>query len=382
MFPDMRGIMMRLIFFLLISSAFACTDFVVSAKDGSLVNGRSLEFAVELQAELRIKPRAQKRVSDAPGQNGQNGQKPGVSWVSKYGYLGVFGSEFNFAFDGMNEAGLSFGYLWLLNVTEYPTLSDQDFGRALDFTDFCDWVLGNFSTVAEVKAALLNVRIWGHPIPQLGLAPVHAAIHDAKGNHLVVEFVGGQMQVYENPMSVLTNSPPFDWQIANLQNYLNLTPYNPNPTNFRGVTLQVPGQGSGLLGLPGDWSPPARFVKMITFLRFVQGAATHEEAINLAEHLLNTVDIPKGTVRDPDKDSGDYTQWIIIKDLTQKGFYFRSYRDLALKKVDLKKLDFTKETKKGLPLDLKRGYFDVTDSFRGKKESMTVMKEELQQPQP
>lgn len=368
--------MMRLLFCLLASAAFACTDFVVSAKDGSLINGRSLEFAVELQAELRAMPRAQKRESHAPGQS------PSVSWVSKYGYLGIFGSEFNFAFDGMNEAGLSFGYLWLPNVTEYPTLSKQDFKKALDFTDFCDWVLGNFSTVSEVKNALLNVRIWGHPIPQLGFAPVHAAIHDAKGGHLVVEFVGGQMQVYENPMSVLTNSPPFDWQIANLQNYLGLTPYNPSPIAFRGVSLQVTGQGSGLLGLPGDLSPPSRFVKMITFLRFIQGAAADEEAVNLAEHLLNTVDIPKGTVRDPDKENGDYTQWVVIKDLSQKALYFRSYRDLALKKVDLKKLDFTKETKKSLPLNLKRGYFDVTDSFRGGNKPMTVMKEELLGPQP
>ena len=345
---------MRIFLFLAISSIYACTDFVVQATDHSVVNGRSLEFALDLQSKIQLFPRNQQMTSHAPG------RKAGMSWVSKYGYLGVTGLGMDFSFDGLNEAGLSFGYLWLPGFTQYPTVPPQELKNALDFTDFGAWMLGNFSTVAEVKASLKTVKIWGHTIPTLGLAPVHAAIHDAQGNSLVVEFVGGEMKVYDNPISVLTNSPPFDWQIANLQNYLNLNAENSNPISFRGVTLTPPGQGSGFLGLPGDWSPPSRFVRIATYLRFATEAANRMEAVNLAEHLLNAVDIPLGAVRDPGKETGDYTQWIVIKDLTQKVFYFRSYKDLVLKSIDLKKLNFDQANKNSLSIDMKKGYFDVT----------------------
>lgn len=356
--------MKRICLFLLISYAYACTDFVVQAMDGSLVNGRSLEFALDLKSKLKLYPRNQHMTTLAPG------QKKGMQWVSKYGYLGVTALGMNFSFDGLNETGLSFGYLWLPGVTQYPTVPAQEMKNALDFIDLGAWILGNFSTIAEVKEALKSVHIWGHPVPGLGIPPVHAAVHDAQGHHLVIEFLNGEMKVYDNPISVLTNSPPFDWQIANLQNYLNLNPQNPNPVTFRGVTLSPPGQGSGFLGLPGDWSPPSRFVKTTTYLRFAKPPTNNQEAVTLTEHLLNAVDIPLGEVRDPGKDTGDYTQWTVIKDLTQKVFYFRSYNDLTLKKVDMKKLNMDKDAKMSLSLEMKKGYFDVTDSF---KDTMTVM---------
>jgi choloylglycine hydrolase len=339
------------------------------ADDGTLVNGRTLEFAQELQSLFKIYPRGQRVSSQSPQ------KKKGLEWVSKYGFLGVTCFGMNLSFDGMNEAGLSFGYLWLPGVTQYPTVQPEDMKKALDFADFGAWLLGNFSSVDEVKEALNGVRIWGHPVPPLpGTPPVHAAIHDAKGNHLVVEFVGGKMQVYDNPISVLTNSPPFDWQIKNLQNFLNLQAENADPVTFRGVTLQPPGQGSGMMGIPGDWTPPSRFVKMVTYLRFAKAAMNAKEAVNLAEHLLNTIDIPAGEILEKGQNSGDYTQWGVIKDLTNKVFYFRSYKDTSLKMVDLKKIDFTLASNKTLSLEVCKGYIDMTNSLRG-KETTTVCNE-------
>jgi choloylglycine hydrolase len=327
---------MRLLFFFLFTSLFACTDFVVIAKDGSLVNGRSLEFAQDLKAALRVFPRNQRLSSGAP----QNGK--GVEWTSKYGYLGVTPLGMDFSFDGMNEKGLSFGHLWLPGVTQYQTVPEDRMNQALDFTDLGAWLLGNFATVAEVKEGLKKIFVWGHVVPQIGMAPIHVALHDATGKHLVIEFIGGEMKVYDNPISVLTNSPPFDWQMMNLQNYLNLNAANAPEITFRGVALAPPGQGSGFLGLPGDFSPPSRFVKIATYLRFAKEAANGKEGVNLAEHLLNSVDIPLGEVREKGKETGDYTQWVVIKDLTQQKFYFRSYSDLSLKMIDMKKINFDK----------------------------------------
>ena len=341
------------------SSIYSCTDFVVQAQDGTLIDGRSLEFAQELQSLFKVYSRGQRMSSQNPQ------KKKGLEWLSKYGYLGVTCFGTNISFDGLNEAGLSFGYLWLPGVTQYPTVAPQEMKMALDFADFGAWVLGNFSSVEEIKEALKEVRIWGHPVPPLpGTPPVHAAIHDAAGNHLVVEFVGGEMKVYDNPISVLTNSPPFDWQMTNLQNYLHLDAENADPINFKGLEIHPPGQGSGMMGIPGDWTPPSRFVKTATYLRFAKAAANAMEGVNLVEHLLNTLDIPQGEIVEKGQDGGDFTQWIVIKDLTHKVFYFRSYKDLCLKKIDLKKLDFNTPSKKTLSLEVSKGYIDVTEALR------------------
>lgn len=354
---------MRFIFCLICCcGVWACTDFVVEAKDRTLVNGRSLEFALDLQSTLKVFPRGQRLASLNPE------RKKGIEWVSKYGFLGVTALGMNITFDGLNEAGLSYGALWLPGFTQYPGVAPEEMGLGLDFIDLGGWVLGNFATVEEVKAALQKVRIWGHAVPPLpGIPPLHLAIHDAKGNHLVVEFVKGAMQIYDNPISVLTNSPPFDWQLINLQNYGGLHAENVEPVTVRGVEISPTGQGSGLIGLPGDWTPPSRFVKTATYLRFAEPVADAQEGVNLAEHLLNTVDIPLGDIREKGQ-AGDYTQWVVIKDMTNKIFYFRSYRELGLKMIDLKRLDFKSGSKRTLPLEVNNKYLDVSRSLIGKKD--------------
>ncbi len=334
---------------------YGCTDFVIQTRERQYVNGRSLEFAIDIQSALKMFSRGQKGVSSNP----QQGQ--GVQWVSKHGFIAVTCFGKNIVLDGMNEKGLGFGYLWLPGCTQYPELKPQEMGMALDFLDMGSWVLGNFSSVAEVKAALAGVRIWGHDLPPLGTTPVHATIHDSEGNHLVVEFVGGAMQVYDNPVAVLTNSPPFNWQLTNLQNYVSLNAENAPPVAFGSLNVSPPGEGSGLMGIPGDWTPPSRFVKIATYLRMVKKPANAEEGVNLAEHLLNTVDIPMGGVRDNGKPS-DYTQWVVIKDLNNKAFYFRSYRGTTIKKIDLKKIDFKKVLTKEMPL-MGAGCVDVTSEW-------------------
>lgn len=347
--------------FLLVQSAFGCTDFVIQSSDGAYVNGRSMEFAMNLGSKIQLYPRKMEHTSKGP----DGGM--GVQWVSQYGYLGVAAFELPFSIDGMNEKGLSFGFLWLPG-TQYQTISQDDEGKALDFVDFGDWILGNFATVAEVKAALKGVRVWGHPVlPLPGIPPLHTAVHDAAGNHLVIEFIAGEMKVYDNPNTVLTNYPPFDWMLINLQNYIHLDAYNAAPVQWKGMTIGGTGQGTGLLGMPGDSTPPSRFVRMTTYLRFVEPAPTAADGINLAEHLLNTVDIPLGTIRKQVKNlvHEDYTQWIVIKDLTSKIFYFRSYKDLCLKSIDMKRLNFSTGAKNAsIAIDMGKGYMDVTQALR------------------
>src|SRR5262249_19804198 len=150
-----------------------------------------------------------------------------------------------------------------------------------------------------IKSALGQVVVWGEPVPQLGaFSPLHFSIHDASGKSIVVEYVGGRMQVYDNVVGVLTNSPVYPWHIENLPNYVNLTAANAAPVKLGTATYAGTGKGSGLHGLPGDPTPPSRFVMAAATSFLADRPKDAAAALILAEHLINRVDIPKGLVRD------------------------------------------------------------------------------------
>jgi choloylglycine hydrolase len=331
----LRHIISRLVLVAMLTMplpALACTDFVLTASDGSVVTGRSMEWGSDLHSRIVTHPRGESLATTAPG-----GKKTGEI-KSRYGYLGVDANGMDVSLDGLNEKGLSYSLLWLPGYTQYQTVGPDQAAQALPITDLGAWVLGNFATVAEVKAAIAQKRIWAPDVPSFGGVPTaHVALHDATGQNLVLEFVGGEQKIYDNPNGVMTNAPTFDWQIINLSNYLNLKADNAPATKIGPLQLKPPGQGSGFLGMPGDWTPPSRFVRTTALVRYADQPTDAAHAINLSEHILNAVDIPLGTIREviDGKVYSDYTQWALIKDLNNKRLYYRSYEDLSLKSVGL-----------------------------------------------
>ena len=318
------------------ASFYACTNFFLKALDGTVVNARTMEFGTNLKSNLLVTMRNTKFQSPNPKNNN------GLSWQNKYGYvfLDALGDN-QIAVDGMNEKGLAIGALWLPQSTQYATLKESEYSQALTITLLGSWVLGNFATVDGVKKALPTVAIWGNRMSALGsVPPLHCAITDAKGNAIVVSFIKGKTVVNDNPNGVLTNEPTFDWQITNLQNYVNLTPYNVKPVIVGGITYNATGQGSGMVGLPGNWTPPSRFVKASLMVASVDKPKNAELAVTVAQHIMNNFDIPLGVIRERKDNQQDYTQWTVFKDLTNKKLYWKSYNDSQLRMIDLKKLQF------------------------------------------
>jgi len=315
-----------------------CTSFRLKSADGAVIVGRSMEFGLELEARFVTRPRGEARSSTAPGGG------PGLGWTSIYGALVVDSLGLDVAVDGLNERGLSFHALLFPCYADYQdTQAAADPNRALAHNDLGLWILGNFATAAEVKAAVATVWAWGIPTPEFnGPAPLHFAVHDAVGESLVIEYVGGQLKVYDNTPGVMTNSPPFDWHRINLGNYLNLRALSTQSVTIAGTVLAPPGQGGGFLGIPGDWTPPSRFVRTVAMIHFAKPAATAATAANLALHLLNAVDIPPGDIRTTPDDPGtsDYTQWIVIYDLKNLVARFRTYDNTTIRAIDMKQLDF------------------------------------------
>lgn len=326
--------------------ALACSDFVVKAKDGTVVNGRSMEFPIDLKSEVWIVPRGQH---------------------SQYGFLGIdaFGLKDTFV-EGFNEKGLAMGGLMFAGAQYQQPLP----GKSVPIDSLGAWILGNFATVAEVKAALPKVAICDSSIKKLKGLGMHIAVHDALGKNLVIEFIGGKVKVYDNPLGILTNRPEFDWQMTNLRNYLNLDAHDKKPIMLNGVKVEPAGVGSGMLGLPGDWTPPSRFVRLAYSVNAALPPKNATEAVSLAQHLLNVVDIPKGVIKEstplPLVEEYGYAEWVVIKDLTNKVLYFKTYENAAWKSVDLKKFDLSPGApRKSIAMDDKSmTIIDVSNSLK------------------
>ncbi len=301
-----------------------------------MVVGRTMEFALDLKSDVIVVPRARDNVGTGPG------GRPGLRWRSRYGFVGMnaFGGEL--VADGLNEAGLAMSELWLPGHTSYPDVDEAEAEKALAPTEFANWSLGNFATVAELEAALPGVNVWGAGTPELGnvLAPVHFAFHDPGGRCLVVEFVAGRVEVHDNPLGVLTNAPPFDWHINNLRNFVNLSVLNVPKVDLSGIEVAGTGQGTGLLGLPGDYTPPSRFVRAVAFSQAAEQPSDAPAAVNTAWHIVNTFDIFRGVVAERGGTTYESTQWATVRDLTNRKMYFRTYENLRVRQVDLTRLDF------------------------------------------
>lgn len=128
------------------------------------------------------------------------------------------------------------------------------------------------------------------------------------------------------------------WQMANLDNYINLSVKDIGSEKLGPVTLSATGSGSGLLGLPGDFTPPSRFVRAAVFSQAAVPNANAEDAVFAAFHILNQFDIPKGSVINASvgKPTAEITEWTIVNDLENLRLYFRTYQDQSIRMVDLK----------------------------------------------
>ncbi len=324
----------------LMPCANACTSFQIKAEDGTVVVARSNEFGIDAKSQIVFEP-AGKAFASRSSDGG-----PGKNWTSKYAFLGINGMGLKESFgDGMNEAGLSVEALYFTEG-KYETPGPEEAASALSSNDFISWMLGSFATADEVKKELSSVRVWGETVAELG-GPflLHFAVHDAAGNCIVIEFINGEKKVYDHPIGVMTNMPELPWQLTNLQNFVNLNPLIPKAKDFSGVAIKPAGTGSGWLGIPGDWSPPSRFVRIAYLVNTAPQAKNRTAALNLAKHILNTVDIPLGSVQAElkAKDGGDaiameYTQWSILLDLSNRVMYYYTYDDMNLKSIDLKKM--------------------------------------------
>lgn len=320
-------------------AAFACTGIQLTAGDGTVIHARTLEFGTQLNSEILVVPRGYERTGTTPD------GKPGLKWKAKYASTGMNGVGLPVLFDGLNEKGLAAGLFYFPDTAGYMPYTAADADKTIAQWEIGSWVLENFATVDEVKANIGSIVVPAVVFSGWGFAPdAHYVVRDASGKSIVIEYVGGKLNVYDAPLGVITNAPTFDWHMTNLRNYLNFSMTNAPPVKLGPVTLTATGQGSGMLGLPGDFTPPSRFVRAVAFTQSVFKPKTGSDAVLEAFHVLNQFDIPKGSARDDQKDANgnieaDYTQWTSVADLKARQYNFRTFENSQIRMVDLMKMD-------------------------------------------
>ena len=323
---------------LLAPTVQACTGIRLIAEDGTVVHARTMEFAIDIHSDVMMIPRGFARTGTTPD------GKEGLKWKAKYASVGANGVGLPVLFDGLNEKGLAAGTFYFPTSAGYMPYTAADAGKTIAQWEVGSWILENFANVEEVKAHIGNIVVPGVVFGGWGFAPeAHYIVHDATGRSIVIEYVGGKLNIHDNPLGVLTNSPAFDWHMTNLRNFVNFSMTNVPPVQLGSIKLLPFGQGSGMLGMPGDFTPPSRFVRAVAFSQSVLPSKTGDDAVLEAFHILNQFDIPKGAAREHEKDEhgnilADYTIWTAASDLKAKQYYFRTYENSQIRMVDLMKM--------------------------------------------
>jgi len=345
------------------SAAQACTAFIKKTTTGDVIYARTNEFGVNLHTHVLFVPRKISFHGTLP-----DGSK-GASWQTKYAMIGVAMFNTHFIVDGINEKGLGLGSLYLPKYTKFTTVTPQNKDQDLASWQFGSWILGQFATVDQVKTALSKIHLVNTPLAQLGNAefPLHFMVFDKTGKAIVIESINGKLKVYDDPVGVITNAPTFDWHLINLKNYVNLTATNVSEKQFPDMALQQFGQGSGLVGLPGDFSPPSRFVRTTFLSQETLPATTAQGGVITSWNIIENINIPKGTVRAVQPDGRilyETTQDTVVYDIDNKVMYFRDYDNPVIRMVDMKKFDPNGKQILSLSMNQKPKYEDLANQLK------------------
>lgn len=327
-----------------IQSVNACTGISLKSIDGSVVVARTVEWALGNASHDKIMVFPSNKTYRGLTPQGENGFR----WKAKYGFISVTGYDQPYGPDGLNEVGLYVGVYYFPGNADFAPFDPNQFARSLSVGDFMQWMLSSFKTVAEVRAHLSEVTVVNVEDKRFGGAPLplHWKISDPSGECIIIEIVqGGQVKVYDAFKGVITNSPSYDWHLTNLRNYLGLRLAPETSMKIDGFNFAPFGSGSGLVGMPGDFTPPSRFVRAAIFTASARSLSSADDAVFEAFRILDNFNIPVGVTNAPSaiaKDIEGGTQLTTVADLKNLTFYFHSMNNRQVRKIDLKKIDFSK----------------------------------------
>ena len=298
-----------------------CTAATYKTKDGYF--GRTLDYEFSYGDEITITPR-----------NYQFNFRNTESMNTHYAIIGMayVAGNYPLYYDAINEKGLGIAGLNFVGNAAYnkPVENKTNIAQF----ELIPWILGQCSTVKEAKILLDNINIIDTPFnAELPLAQLHWIISD-KDEAITVESMADGLHIYDNPVGILTNNPPFNIQMFSLNNYMNLSPKNPENKFSDKLPLHPYSRGMGAIGLPGDLSSASRFAKAaFTKMNSVSGDS-EEESVSQFFHILGSVDQQRGCCEVHD---GKYeiTIYTSCCNLDKGIYYYTTYNNHQISAVDM-----------------------------------------------
>ena len=302
-----------------------CTAITLKTKD--FYFGRTLDYEHSYTEEVTITPRNFPLVFR------------NASVVDKH--FAIIGMAFiqdgyPLYYDAVNEKGLGMAGLNFVGNAVYSGFSN-DKDNIAQF-EFIPWILSQCASVTEAKALLSRINITNTKFSEsLPVAQLHWIIADRDGA-ITVESVKDGIHVYENPVGVLTNNPPFPEQLFNLNNYMHLSPKEPKNQFSNKLDLKAYSRGMGTIGLPGDLSSQSRFVRAaFTKMNSVSGNSENE-SVSQFFHILGSVDQQRGCCS---VGNGEYeiTYYTSCCNASQGIYYYTTYDNHQITAVDMHQVD-------------------------------------------
>ena len=301
-----------------------CTAVSFTTKDSYF--GRNLDYECSYDEQVTITPRNYPFVFRAAGSIKRHYALIGMAFVQ---------SDYPLYYDATNEKGLSMaGLNFPSNAAYLPKAEGKD--NITPF-EFIPWILGQCASVAEARKLLSKINLLNENFSErLPLSPLHWLISD-RHESIVAEPLAGGVKVYDNPVGVLTNNPPFDYHLLNLANYMGVTREEPTNRFAQGFELKPYSRGMGGMGLPGDLSSASRFVKAaFTKLNSVSGES-EGESVSQFFHILNCVAQQKGCCRV--EHGFEYTIYSSCCNADKGIYYYTTYENSQITGVDMHKED-------------------------------------------
>lgn len=250
-------------------------------------------------------------------------------------------------YDATNEAGLSMAGLNFPDNAHYPPeAADQDNVSPFEFIPY---ILGQCATVAQARMLLSRLNLAAIPFSDaLPLAPLHWLIAD-RSKAIVAEPMADGLHIYDNPVGVLTNNPPFPFHLTNLCNYRALSAQTPENRFDPALELPAHSRGMGGLGLPGDLSSSSRFVRAAFMKAHSLCGDGEQESVTQFFHILSSVRHIRGAVM-----VGDKPEITVYSSCcnTDKGiYYYTTYENSRISAVDMHREDLSGTSLTSYPLN-------------------------------
>ncbi len=239
-------------------------------------------------------------------------------------------------YDGVNEKGLGMAGLNFVGNAYYREETEDK--ENVETFEFIPWILGQCASVKEAEELLPELNLTGGAFrPELPAARLHWLIADREGA-LTVEAVEEGLRVYRNPVGVLTNNPPFDEQMFQLNNYMHLSPHPPRNLFSQELNLEAYSRGMGALGLPGDLSSQSRFVRAAFVKMNSVSGDSEQESVSQFFHILGSVDQQKGCCS-VGEGQYEFTIYTCCCNAQKGIYYYTTYDNHQITAVDMYRED-------------------------------------------